>query len=204
MRMEDNIRPYFTFSGKCVIIYLTRTSNTIKDGGIVANEAKNIISRESCQKDLNRTVKADMYSNSVLLAVMLLIFVPLIIISIYISKYVFLLGIIFALLCTVAPIVFIYKLIRCVMLMRLVARDGFSVVRDTVSRLSKGEIPKSHTEGRHTVNVIYFTKHGRYIAQKNEFALSSVGDEFYLVILHTKKEKIAFAFHSMMHEYKEV
>lgn len=35
------------------------------------------------------------------------------------------------------------------------------------------------------------------------FDLTSVGDTFYLVVLHDKREQIAFAYHSVLYEYKE-
>jgi hypothetical protein len=52
------------------------------------------------------------------------------------------------------------------------------------------------------VDVIYFTKYGRYVATGMNFDLASVGDVFYLVILHAKEEKLVFAYNSMMYEYK--
>ena len=81
----------------------------------------------------------------------------------------------------------------------MVERDEFSIVKDTVSRLSRGE-----PEGRHTVDAIYFTLNGRYVPSKTTFDLSSVDDEFYLVILHTRRNELCFAFHTMMYECKDL
>ena len=88
---------------------------------------------------------------------------------------------------------------------RTVDQNGFSIVKDTVSRISRDEIPKSYSEGRRTVNVIYFAKYGRCVAPKvrTSFDLSGVGNEFYLVISH-KKDEIIFAYNSAMSECKEL
>lgn len=165
-------------------------------------ETKNILTYESCRDELARWAKGSLLPDTVLFAVMLLIFVPLFVMCIYVSKNVLVLGIVFALICTVAPIVFAFRIVGDIITLRLIKRGGFSVVEDTVCRLSKGEIPQKYSEGRASVDVIYFTKYGRYVASGMNFNLASVGDVFYLVILHTKKEKLVFAYHSIMYEYK--
>ena len=166
-------------------------------------ETKNILTRESCQKELVRWAKGEMLPDIVLLVVMLLIFVPLFVACIYLAKNILVLGIILALICTAAPVVFVYRIVCAIMKLRLVKQGTFSIVRDTVSRISRGEVPKNYSEGRRTVDVVYFTKYGRYTSLRTPFDLSSAGDEFYLVILHGKKDQIVFAYHSMMYECKD-
>ena len=168
-------------------------------------ESKNNLTREGCKIELKRLSKANLVQDLVILAILLLIFVPLFILSIYLTKYILILGIAFALICMISPVLFIYKTIRDVMFSRTVEQDGFSIVKDTVSRISRDEIPKSYSEGRYTVNVIYFAKYGRCVAPKviTPFDLSGVGDEFYLVISH-KKDEIIFAYNSAMYECKEL
>ena len=166
-------------------------------------ETKNILTRESCQKELVRWAKGEMLPDIVLLVVMLLIFVPLFVACIYLAKNILVLGIILALICTAAPVVFVYRIVCAIMKLRLVKQGAFSIVRDTVSRISRGEVPKNYSEGRRTVDVVYFTKYGRYTSLRTPFDLSSAGDEFYLVILHGKKDQIVFAYHSMMYECKD-
>lgn len=163
-------------------------------------ETKNILTRESCQKELIRWAKGEMLPDVVLLVVMLLIFVPLFVACISLAKNILVLGIILALICTAAPVVFVYRIVCAIMRLRLVKQGAFSIVRDTVSRISRGEVPKNYSEGRRTVDVVYFTKYGRYTSLRTPFDLSSAGDEFYLVILHGKKDQIVFAYHSMMYE----
>ena len=168
-------------------------------------ESKNILTRESCKAELKRLSKANLVQDSVILAVLLLIFVPLFVLSIYLANYILLLGIVFALICAIFPVLFIGRIIRDVKFSRTVEQDGFSIVKDTVSRISRDELPKSYSEGRRTVNVIYFAKYGRCVAPKvrTPFDLSCVGDEFYLVISH-KKDEIIFAYNSVMYECKEL
>ncbi len=168
-------------------------------------ESKNILTREYCKVELKQLSKASFMHDSVLLAVLLLIFVPLFLLSIYLAKYILILGIVFALICAIFPAIFVYRIIRDVAFSRKIGQNGFSIVKDTVSRISLDEIPKSYAEGRHTVNVIYFAKHGRCVAPKvrTPFDLSASGDEFYLVIL-PKKEEIIFAYHSIMYDCNEL
>ena len=168
-------------------------------------ESKNNLTREGCKIELKKLSKANLVQDLVILAVLLLIFVPLFILSIYLAKYILILGITFALICVIFPVLLIYKIICAVMFSRTVDQNGFSIVKDTVSRISRDEVPKSYSEGRRTVNVIYFAKYGRCVAPKvrTPFDLSGVGDEFYLVILN-KNKKIIFAYNLAMYECKEL
>ena len=168
-------------------------------------ESKTILTRQSCKIELKRLSKANLVQDLVILAILLLIFVPLFILSIYLAKYILILGITFALICMIFPGLFIYRIIRDVMFLRTVDQDGFSIVKDTVSRISRDEIPKNYSEGSRTVNVIYFAKYGRCVAPKvrTPFDLSGVGDEFYLVISR-KNEEIIFAYNSVMYECEEL
>ncbi len=168
-------------------------------------ETKNILTRENCKVELMRLSKARLMHDSVVLAVLLLIFVPLFLLSLYLAKYILILGIVFALICMIFPVMFVYRMMRDVTFSKMIEQNGFSIVKDTVSRISIDEAPKSYAEGRHTVNVIYFAKHGRCIAPKvrTPFDLSSSGDEFYLVVLH-KKDEIVFAYHSIMYSCNEL
>ncbi|MBQ7968302.1 MAG: hypothetical protein IJ292_00575 [Clostridia bacterium] len=161
-------------------------------------ESKNILTREGCQKELIRLTKGKLLHDVVLLMVMLLIFVPLAFIGLYLSKYILIFGIVTILVCAAPPLIFVYKLIYNIIKLHLVEKNKFSIVKDTISRLSKDE-----PMGRHTVDAIYFTLNGRYVPSKSTFDLSTVGDEFYLVILHTKKNELCFAFHTMMYECKD-
>ena len=168
-------------------------------------ESKKILTRESCKAELRRLSKANLVQDSVILAVLLLIFVPLFVLSIYLAKSIFILGIALALICMIFPVIFTCRIIRDVMFFRTVEQNGFSIVKDTVSRISRDEIPKSYSEGRRTVNIICFVKYGRCVAPKvrTPFDLSGVGDEFYLVILH-KNEEIVFAYNSSMYDCKDL
>ena len=168
-------------------------------------ESKNILTRENCKAELKRLSKSRLMQDSVILALLLLIFVPLFVLSIYLAKYILLFGVVFAPICAIFPVLFIYRIIRDVMFSRTVDQDEFSIVKDTVSRISRDEMPKNYSEGHRMVNVIYFAKYGRCVAPKvrTPFDLSGVGDEFYLVISH-EKDEIIFAYNSVMYECKEL
>ena len=114
-------------------------------------------------------------------------------------------GIGFALIWAIFPSIFVYRIIRDVTFSKMIEQNGFSIVKDTVSRISLDEIPKSYAEGRRTVNVICFAKHGRCVAPKvrTPFDFSAPGDEFYLIVLH-KKEEIVFAYNSTMYDCNEL
>lgn len=161
---------------------------------------KNILTRAACKKDLLNTQKALLISDAILLILMLLLFVPLICTSIYLAGPILLVGIVFALCLAIAPAIFIYKLAYDVKMLLRIKRDGFSIAKDTVCRLSRGE-----TIGKNkTADVIYFTDHGRYIPSQTAFDLTSIEDEYYLVVLHAKPKEAFVAFHSLMYECNEL
>ena len=101
-------------------------------------------------------------------------------------------------------VILLCNLIKSIINLRLIIQDHFSIVKDTVHRMAKGEIPRNASEGRHLVDAIYFEKHGRYTTRGSIFEISSIGDEFYLVILHSKQKKIVLAFPSIMYDCKEI
>ena len=168
-------------------------------------ESKNILTRENCKAELKCSSKARLIQDSVVLAVLLLIFVPLFLLSMYLARYILILGIVFSLICAIFPAILVYRIIRDVTFSKTIEQNGFSIVKDTVSRISRDEVPKNYAEGLHTVNVIYFSKHGRCVAPKvrTPFDLSAPGVEFYLVVLH-EKEEIVFAYNSIMYDCNEL
>ena len=165
--------------------------------------SKNLLTREGCKKELARLFGGTLRTDIALLVVMLLIFIPLAFLAIYVGKSIFALGFVFTLLCACAPAVFVGRTVLDILNLRLIKKDCFSIEKDIVSRLAKGEMPRNYSEGRALVNVIYFARYGRYIASGIAFDLSSVGDEFYVVILHARKEKVLLAYHTMMYDVKK-
>ena len=167
-------------------------------------ESKNSLTRESCKIELKKLSKANLVQDLVILAVLLLIFVPLFFLSIYLAKYILILGIAVALICVIFPVLFIYKIICAVMFSRTVEQDGFSIVRDTVSHVCRDEMARNYFEGHRMVDAIYFATYGRCVASKvkSPFGIPNVGDEFYLVIL-PKNEKIVLAYDVISYDYKD-
>ncbi|MBQ9805288.1 MAG: hypothetical protein IJW49_02095 [Clostridia bacterium] len=122
----------------------------------------------------------------------------------YLSSYMFQVSVVLGILTlvlSVLPVAYwLYKLIRSIHTLYLLSHGGFSIVTDTASYLSRGEPSRI---GRHTVDAIYFTTYGRYVAEGTAFEISSNGNEFYLVILHTRKPTIALAYHTKIYQYEE-
>lgn len=166
-------------------------------------ETKTAITRESCQKQLADWAKRELVRDLLLLAAMVIVFCPLFLVSLAVAGEIPVLGVLFAVLCTFAPVYFICKSVYDLWMLCLVARGGFSLVRDRVRYTAKGETPRKPFGGNSPVNVLYFEKHGRYVPSDTVFAMTSVGDEFILAILHTKKNAVAFACHAAMYEYKD-
>ena len=102
-----------------------------------------------------------------------------------------------------APVIYwLYQLVRSLLKIRMVKRENFSIVTDTVAVLSRDEFVRGG-RGRDTENAIYFSTYGRYAVSGVSFEISSINDEFYLVILHTKKPMIVMAFPKKLYEYQE-
>ncbi len=165
----------------------------------MAKQTKNIITRASCHKELLHIAKADVYSGVVLLAVMLVVFVPFIFLGVFLAEFLVIFGIAFALCCLIVPAYWTYQLIVALRMLDRVKRGEFSIVKDTVSRLSPGE-----PVGRSTVDAVYFSTYGRFVPGKTAYDLTSVGDEYYLVVMDIKKEPIRMAFHTIVYECEDV
>ena len=166
-------------------------------------ETKTALTHEGCQKDLVGWAKRCLARDLLLLVAMAIVFCPLFLVSLAVAGEIPVLGVLFAALCAFAPSYFICKSVYDLWMLCLVARGGFSLVRDRVRYTAKGETPRKPFGGNSPVNVLYFEKYGRYVPSDTVFAMTSVGDEFILAILHTKKNAVAFACHAAMYEYKD-
>ncbi len=168
-------------------------------------ETKKIITREGVKNGLIQGAKSSLHLNIYLLSLLtLVLLIPSICYAIYIAKRILIMGFIIPLPFAVIPIVFTKYIIDDLTIMQLAKQDGFSIVKDRVDHLVNGESPKNSSEGRNPVDVIYFEKYGRCTASKTTFALASVGDVFYIVILHKKKKKPHVIYHSLIYECNEI
>ena len=167
----------------------------------MTKETKNILTWEDCQKKLMRWAKGELFPHVVLLGIVSLALIPFFIWAAFMAKRELVLGILLGLLCATGPIALVYRITCDVKQIGLVKQGSFSVVRDTVFRISRGETPRNSKEGRDTVDVVYFERYGRCTSLNTPFDFSAVGDEFYLVILHAKRDEIIFAYHSAMYDY---
>ena len=92
-------------------------------------ESKNILTRERCKAELKRSSKAHLVQDSVILAVLLLIFVPLFVLSISLAKHILVLGIVLALVCMICPALFVRRIIRDVLYSGAIGQNAFSIVK---------------------------------------------------------------------------
>ena len=164
-------------------------------------QTKNIITREMCQQRLISSAKEDLITSSILFILVTLIAVlPLVaFFGIFIMKYSIVAGIIAIIIFLIPSAVLICTPLRAIISLRLYMNGGFSIVKDTVHHKAKGEHQRYIRGG---VDVIYFSNYGRFIASGLNFTISSIGDEFFLVIIDNKKKSIAMAFNAKMYEYK--
>ena len=84
-----------------------------------------------------------------------------------------------------------------------VKRNGVTVVIDKAVRLNEEMVYRFPARNHRLANVIYFRDHDRHIYTGTLFELCSHGDEFYLVILKKKKEKVIKAYNTKFYELKD-
>ena len=163
-------------------------------------QTKNVLTRDMIRNELQHITKASVKVNIVFLISMSVICVPFILLGIAGMSDSIVFGTLLVLI-LVTPLAFLTKmLIDSIIEKNMVEKGEFYIIKDTVSRLSRGE-----PAGRYrTVDVLYFTKLGRHVPSKTVFDLSSVGDEFYLVLIAKRKLQITFAYHTMMYECNDV
>ena len=172
-------------------------------------QTKNVLTRDIIKKELTYQAKASVnFSTVLLLTTGIVIGVPFILLGIAALSD----SVVGGTVCILLGAGFLLSLISLcldgIRMKRLINDGRFYIIKDTVSRLSRGE-----PRGRYgTVDVIYFKKYGRYVPKQTVFDLSSVGDEFYIVtvpssghaIFPSKKSDICFAYHTMMYECNDV
>ena len=167
-------------------------------------ETKNIITRETVEKELKRLNKAEIHSFLVLFIVMTLVCVPVSILLIYgffsVGRHIVLLGIgcfllSFALLIPV--VIQLVSLITALNETQLLKNGDWFVDVDEL------QYKTEEMEQRHTINVLHFYKHGRVVSGDVSYQLASQGDPFYLVVYKKKKPRVALYYSQKLYEYRE-
>lgn len=167
-------------------------------------ETKNIITRETVEKELKRLNKAEIHAFLVLFIVMTLVCVPVSILLIYgffsVGRHIVLLGIScfllsFALLIPV--VILLVSLIQAINEKKLLKNGDWLVDVDEV------QYKMEEVERRHTIKVFYFYKYGRRAAGDVEYQLASQGDAFYLVVYKKKKPRAVLNYSQKLYEYRE-
>ena len=175
------------------------------------DETKNIITKETIEKELKFLNKADIRSSLVMIAVMAVIFVPLSIMPIYIFFSVGRKTILLGICCFLGFLVFLLPiflnlipLVKAINEAHLLKKGDWFVDTDEV-RYKTEEVEHRHTivEHRHTIDVLYFYRYGRVVSGGAEFQLASQDDAFYLVIYKKKKPSVVLHYSQKMYEYRE-
>lgn len=169
----------------------------------MAKETKNIITREECKNEVLKSVKQDIYLYLVLLGAALVIFLPFAPLIGKAAESYWALGLLTFFGIYSVHIIFFGFLLYYVKIMLDVKRHGVTVVIDKAVRLNEEMVYKFPNRYRRLANVIYFRDHDRHIYTGSLFELCSHGDEFYLVILKTKKEKVINAYNTKFYELKD-
>ena len=161
---------------------------------------KNRLTRAECQKKLLAENAFQLRLNFFLLAIFLTLLIFSTVACIRLFDRSWFLGIPLIIAFFVPSTIFTCKAIGNVRTLRLIERGGFSIVKDTVIGFAR-EPNRKHTE---EVDVIYLSKHGRVLPSDTAFKFSSVGDEFYVVILHNKNGAVAGTYHTKMYTCDEM
>lgn len=169
----------------------------------MAKETKNIITREECKNEVIKSVKGDICLYSVILGVAILLFLPFTPLIGKTAATHWVLGLLTFFFLFYLHIVLLGILIYHIKVMNDVKRHGVTIVVDKAVRLGEELVYKFPNRYRRFENVIYFRDHDKHIYTGTLFELCSHGDEFYLVILKKKKEKVIKAYNTKFYELKD-
>ena len=169
----------------------------------MAKETKNIITREECKNEVLKSVKHDIYLYLLLLVAALVMFVPFIPLIGKAAETHWALGVLTFFSIFFVHIALLIFLLYHVKIMIDIKRNGVTVVIDKAVRLNEEMVYKFPARYHRLANVIYFRDHDRHIYTGTLFELCSHGDEFYLVILKKKKEKVIKAYNTKFYELKD-
>ncbi len=162
------------------------------------DKAKNIITHDSCRRVIINAERGEVPFYTVIFIAFAAIFTPIIVLCISSLTDMLALAVILSIMLAIAPACAAWKLISVIISAHRARVGELLIVTDTVSRLSKGELVKN---GRGVTDVIYFVEHGRVECGGFNFDFSSVGDEFYLVLLDGK---VRLIYHTKLYEFKDM
>ena len=165
---------------------------------MMQDNEKNVITHDSCRKAIISAERGEVPFYTVIFIAFAAVFTPIIVLCISSLTDMLALAVILSIMLAIAPICAAWKLISVIMCARRARVGELLIVTDTVSRLSKGEHVKN---GRGFTDVIYFTEHGRVETGGVNYDFSSVGDNFYLVLLDGS---VRLIYHSKIYECIEV
>ena len=146
---------------------------------------KRLITRESCAKQLRTEALLDCRLYAIALVVVSALCLPLGFWTIKTLSHLIFWGIVGALIFAAPTACLSALLIRSIVTLRRIGQGRFVIVVDDVCEIRRGE-----PERKHTVDVLYFTRYGRYVSGGAEFELTDVRDCYYLVVLEGKSTAV--------------
>lgn len=169
----------------------------------MAKETKNILTREECKNEVIKSIKGDICLYSVILGAAILLFLPFTSLIGKAAETHWALGLLMFFSTFFLHIVLLGILIYHIKVMNDVKRHGVTIVVDKAVRLGEEMVYKFPNKHHRLANVIYFRDHDKHIYTGTLFELCSHGDEFYLVVLKKKKEKIFKAYNTKFYELED-
>ena len=168
------------------------------------NETKNIITKETIEKELKFLNKADIRSSLVLIAVMAVVFLPLSLLPIYIFLSVGRKTILLGICCFLGFSVFLLPIFfNLISLLKSINEAHLLKKGDWFVDIDEVRYKTEEIEHRHTIDVLYFYRYERVVSGGIEFQLASQDDAFYLVIYKKKKPSVVLHYSLKMYEYQE-
>lgn len=181
-------------------------------------EEKSIITFDDCKKALENEVKTSIHENVAILIAVIFTFIPLSFFGIYLINIALSAALVIFISCAGFILYAIYWAIKSIWHKRLVKKNAFEIVTDTVIKKEETGMNMKRSERPLTNNIIYFSKYGRFAppnrvffdkpkalaaAEQATFTYTAIGDEFYLVVLKTRKPTVYISYHTNMYEYCE-
>ena len=166
-------------------------------------DKKEPITRDSCEKELYFLNGADIRYRLVLFLGQSLILVPLLFLAFSLldeSGAEKMLGIFMCCTGLILGGILLGSFIKSLYERKLLKSGAFSVVTDTVVRLSVQRGIYWYSRGTPT---LYFSQYGSYQVNQSTYDYTVCGDTFYLLIYHTKRPTVKKIYSTGIYEWKE-
>ena len=168
------------------------------------NETKNIITRETIEKELKFLNKAEIRLFLILAVVITVICVPLSTLPIRIFYSDVRKTILLGICCFLGFLVFLLPIFLILIdLLKAINEAHLLKKVDWFVDIDEVRYKTEEAEHKRTIKVLYFYRYERVVSNRVEFQLTSQDDAFYLVIYKKKKPSVVLHYSQKMYEYQE-